>query len=107
MHGFKMSLDLSMPSDRPEAAPLCGECSMKHGAKDDCWEGILPAGELPLPAFDKYETGRSLVDEGMDKKPETDLASEKDKDESLIEMLKSGTIKMAKNVKKKGKKNDA
>ena len=104
MDGFKMSLDLAMPSEQPNPAPLCDECSMKHGPHDDCWEGILPAGELPLPVMNKYATGREMIDNGADDKPEENLDSEKAQDESLMEKLKSGVIKMAKNVKKKEKK---
>jgi len=98
--GFKMSLDLQMPTERPSDAPLCNECSMKHGQQDECWDGILPPGMLPLPTLDKYETGRDLVDSDT---PEEELSSEKDKEKGLMEMVKSGAIKMAKNVKKKGK----
>jgi len=65
--GFKMSLKLAMPESRPEEAPLCDGCSMKHATHDECWEGILPAGMLPLPTFDKNMTGRELIDEGMPK----------------------------------------
>jgi hypothetical protein len=41
---------------------------MKHAPYDECWEGILPGGMLPLPTFDKNMTGRELVDEGMPEK---------------------------------------
>jgi len=105
LHGFKMSINLSMPTESPNPAPLCDECSMKHGPNDDCWEGILPGGMLPLPTMNKYATGRELVDRGMDDKPEEGLASEKAQEESLVSKLKSGAIKMAKKVKKKGKSN--
>lgn len=85
MSGFKMSLDLSMPESRPEDAPLCEECSMKHASNDDCWEGILPAGMLPLPTFDKNMTGRELIDE--------------DKGEALLDKVKKHGLPIAKNVK--------
>ena len=99
MDGFKLSLDLAMPTDRPGSAPLCDACSMKHAPHDECWEGILPAGTLPLPPMNKETTGREMVDEGMDN-PVSDLPP------TLVEKLKSGVIKMAKNVKviKKDKK---
>jgi hypothetical protein len=63
MKGFRISIDLEMPTERPDDAPLCDECHMKHSKNEECWEGMLPAGMLPLPKLDKTLTGRELIDE--------------------------------------------
>lgn len=60
---MKLNIDLEMPTQRPPHPILCDECHMKHLPDDDCWEGMLPAGELPLPTLDKNLTGREMVDE--------------------------------------------
>lgn len=65
MHGFKMNINLAMPTERPDPAPLCDECHMKHAQYDECWEGVLPGGMLPLPPRDGTDTGREMIDEGM------------------------------------------
>ena len=62
-HGFRLNINLEMPEQRPEGAELCDVCHMKHGPRDDCWEGMLPAGMLPLPKLDKNLTGREMIDE--------------------------------------------
>lgn len=61
---MKISIELEMPTTRPDEVKLCEECSMKHSASDECWEGILPPGMLPTPNRDGKATGRELVDEG-------------------------------------------
>ena len=60
---FKFQIGLEMPMDRPSEAHLCEECHMKHAHGDECWDGMLPSGHLPLPALDGETTGRELVDE--------------------------------------------
>jgi hypothetical protein len=65
---------------------------MKHASQDDCWEGMLPAGMLPLPPMNKEATGREMIDEGM-KHEASEIPP------TLMDKLKSGAIKMAKNVK--------
>ncbi len=67
MDGFKLSIELQMPTKRPNSAPLCDKCNMKHDLDEECWEGMLPAGMLPLPKFDKNMTGREMIDEDMPK----------------------------------------
>ena len=74
MHGFKMSLNLAMPTKRPDPAPLCPKCHMKHAPYDECWEGILPAGMLPIPVLNKETTGREMIDTGLKGKEKEDGA---------------------------------
>ncbi len=63
MHNFKIEIEMEMPTQRPSIACLCKKCHMKHAPEDECWEGMLPAGELPLPTLDKTLTGREMIDE--------------------------------------------
>ena len=67
MHGFKLQIGLEMPTpmERPDDVRLCDECHMKHAPKDECWDGVLPSGMLPLPMLDGQTTGREMVDKPM------------------------------------------
>ena len=67
MDGFKLSIELPMPMSSPnqDRVELCDECHMKHAGEDECWTGMLPSGELPLPPRTSALTGRELIDEGM------------------------------------------
>jgi len=69
-HGFRLNLNLEMPTERPNRVELCDVCHMKHTDEDDCWEGMLPAGMLPLPELTKALTGREMIDNGMKKEEE-------------------------------------
>jgi len=61
-----------MPTKRPKDAHVCEECGMKHHEEDECWEGILPAGMLPLPKLDKNTTGREMIDNNPGSKGKKD-----------------------------------
>jgi len=71
MSGIKINITLAMPTDRPSGVSVCDECSMKHAQEDECWDGLLPAGELELPPREKTDTGREMIDTdpGSEKKP--------------------------------------
>ena len=65
-HGFKISITLAMPTDRPKKAPVCPMCKLKHNEDLECDTGMSPGGELKLPAFDGSEDGTEMIDKGDD-----------------------------------------
>ncbi len=95
MDGFKLNIELPMPAERPDRVELCDSCHMKHTEHDECWTGMLPAGELPLPTLDKTLTGRELIDE----KPVKSLPEKQDN--PLTRLFKAAK-KLAKGKKRNG-----